>query len=83
MTPASIPGLFLAYANRLKFGKLFIIIVVLFIIDLLIPDFITLIDETMLGLMVIILANWKKERGLEKKGIVIEGEIVNDDDKGK
>ncbi len=83
MTPSSLASMFLAFANRLKFGKLFMIIVGLFFVDLLIPDFIPLIDEIILGLMAIILANLKKERHLEKKGNVIEGEIVNEEDKRK
>ncbi|NKB36502.1 MAG: hypothetical protein GKR93_04930 [Gammaproteobacteria bacterium] len=80
MTPATLVSTFLSYANKLKFRNLFFIVVSLFITDLLIPDFIPLIDEIILGLLAIVLANWKEERrNIEKKGSVIEGEIVDDE----
>ena len=56
----------------------------MFVTDLLVPDFIPLFDEITLGLLAIILANWKKERKLEKdEENVIEGEIVDEDDKSQ
>ncbi len=84
MTPASMIEMFLKYANQLRFRNLFFIVITLFFVDLLIPDFIPLVDEIILGLLAIILANWKKERNQDKEGKVIEsevieGEIVNDD----
>ncbi len=79
MNPPALIGMFLAFARELKFGNLFIIITSLFIVDLLIPDSIPLIDEIILGLLAIILANWKKERRLDKEGNVIEGEIVDEE----
>lgn len=79
MNPSALLATILRYASNLKFGNLFLITVSLFIADLLIPDFIPLIDEIILGLLAIILANWKKDRTLNKKGDVIEGEIVNED----
>ena len=75
----SLIGLFLAYANQLKFKHLFLLILGLFIIDLLVPDTIPMIDEIILGLLTIILANWKKEK--EDQGTLIEGEIVEENDK--
>jgi hypothetical protein len=85
MTPNSMIEMFLKNANQLKFRNLFFIVITLFFVDLLIPDFIPLIDEIILGLLAIILANWKKERNQDKEtkvieGEVIEGEIVNDDE---
>ena len=81
MNPASPVAIFLAFANTLKFRNLFLIITGLFVIDVIVPDFIPLIDEIILGLLAIMLANWKKERNGEiSKGKVIEGEIVNEDD---
>ena len=70
----------LAFADRLKFRTLFLLTVTLFIIDLLIPDFIPLIDELMLGLLTILFASWKKRPPQDEKGILIEGEVVNQDD---
>jgi len=81
MNPAALIELFLAYANQLKYKKLFLLILSLFVIDLLVPDMIPMIDEIILGLLTIILANWKKERQQEEPGNVIEGEIINEEDK--
>lgn len=69
---------FLKNANQLKFKNLFFLVVGLFIIDLLVPDFIPFIDEIILGLLAIILANWKKERKQDDEGTLIEGEIIDE-----
>ena len=81
MNPSVLLTAFLAFANKLKFKNLFIFVICLFALDLVIPDFIPLIDEIILGLLAIILANWKKERRQEKKGNLIEGEVIDKDDK--
>lgn len=81
MNSSSLTGLFLAFANQLKFRNLFLVVISLFVIDLLVPDFIPMIDEIILGLLAIILANWKKERNQDKPGNLIEGEIINEDKK--
>lgn len=81
MKPSLLIAAFLNFANKLKFRNLFILISILFIVNLLIPDFIPFIDEIILGLMAIILANLKDERKLENKGNVIEGEVVDEDKK--
>lgn len=80
MNPASIIEIFLKNANQLKFRNLFFLVISLFLIDLLVPDFIPFIDEIILGLMAIILANWKKERHQVKEGNLIEGEILDGED---
>ncbi|MCK5497652.1 MAG: hypothetical protein KAI77_00535 [Gammaproteobacteria bacterium] len=80
MNPASIIEIFLKNANQLKFRNLFFLVISLFLIDLLVPDFIPFIDEIILGLMAIILANWKKERNQDKEGNLIEGEIIDGED---
>ena len=81
MNPRSLISLFLAYANQLKFRNLFLLVTGLFVIDLLVPDFIPMADEIILGLLTIILGNWKIETEQERPGTVIEGEIVNEDEK--
>lgn len=85
MTPISMIEIFLKNADQLRFKNLFFMVLTLFFVDLLIPDFIPFIDEIILGLLAIILANWKKERNQNKEdkvieGEVIEGEIVNNDE---
>jgi hypothetical protein len=49
----------LGFAARLRFPTLFLITAGLFVVDLLIPDFIPFADEILLGLGTLILANWK------------------------
>jgi len=79
MNPSVLIATFLGFANKLKFRNLFILIIVLFIVNLLIPDFIPFIDEIILGLLAIILANIKEER--QKEGNLIEGEVLDDEKK--
>jgi len=81
MTPTSMTEMFLRKANQLRFRNLFFLVTSLFFIDLLIPDFIPFIDEIILGLFAIILANWKKERNQNKEGTLIEGEILDENKK--
>ncbi len=76
MNPSVLIATFLAFANKLKFKNLFLIIISLFVVDLFIPDFIPLIDEIILGLLAIILGNWKAERKQEREGNLIEGEVI-------
>lgn len=78
MNSISIIETFLKNANQLKFKNLFSLVISLFIIDLLVPDFIPFIDEIILGLLAIILANWKKERKQDDEGTLIEGEIIDE-----
>ncbi|MFB3100451.1 MAG: DUF6116 family protein [Gammaproteobacteria bacterium] len=82
MTPISMIDIFLKNANQLRFRNLFFLVISLFLVDLLLPDFIPFIDEIILGLLAIILANWKKERNQDNERTLIEGEIIhNDEDK--
>ena len=78
MNPTSIIEAFLKNANQLKFRNLFFLVTGLFLVDLLVPDFIPFIDEIILGLLAIILANWKKERTQDDEGTLIEGEIIDE-----
>lgn len=78
MNSISIIEAFLKNANQLRFRNLFFLVMSLFLVDLLIPDFIPFIDEIILGLLAIILANWKKERNQDKEDKIIEGEIIDE-----
>lgn len=49
------------YASRLKFPQLFMLTATLFVIDLLVPDLFPFVDEILLGLATLLLANWKKD----------------------
>ena len=71
----------LAYADRLRFRNLFLLTLALFVIDLVIPDMIPLIDEIVLGLLTILFSSWKKEKEQAREGGDIEGDGVNDAEK--
>ena len=61
----------LAFAQRLRFPTLFLITAGLFMLDVAIPDFIPFIDELLLGLATLLLANWKRRRdtpGITERG---------------
>lgn len=57
-----LPDFLLRYALRLRFPNLFLLMLVLFVADLLVPDFIPLLDEIMFGLFTLLLAAWKKRK---------------------
>ena len=70
----------LGFLGRLSYPRLFVVTAALFVIDLVIPDFIPLADEILLGLGTLLLANFKNRKAPESpaknassKG-VIEGE---------
>jgi hypothetical protein len=46
----------------MRFPILFAIAALLFLVDLVVPDVIPLVDEILLGLATAILASWKKRR---------------------
>ena len=71
-------SMILSYADKLKYKNLFLMTLFLFIVDFIVPDMIPMIDEIILGLLAIILANWKKERAIETKGEIIEGEVIDE-----
>lgn len=65
----------LGFLGRLSYPRLFVITATLFVIDLIIPDFIPLADEILLGLGSLLLANFKNRKVPEPpQNNVIEGE---------
>ena len=48
------------FASRLKFPQLFAFAAALFVLDLLIPDFIPFFDEILLGLVTLLLGSLKR-----------------------
>jgi hypothetical protein len=52
----------LSFAARLRFPTLFLVTASLFVIDVLIPDFIPFADEILLGLGTLLLASWKNRK---------------------
>ena len=61
------PGAVLRFAQRLRFPQLFLVTLLLFVLDLLIPDFVPFIDEILLGLATMVLAAWKHGRQPDDK----------------
>lgn len=51
----------LGFAARLRFPTLFAVTAGLFVLDLLIPDVIPLVDELLLGLAALVLASLRKK----------------------
>ena len=59
--PRKAAGAFVArYLGRLRFPQLLLLTGTLFIVDLVVPDVIPLVDEILLGLGTLVLANLKK-----------------------
>ena len=50
----------LRWFGRLSYPKLFLLTAALFVGDAIVPDFIPFVDELLLGLGTLLLANWKK-----------------------
>lgn len=50
------------YAERLRFPQLFLVTAGLFVLDLLIPDFIPYADELFLALLTLLLGSWRKRK---------------------
>ena len=60
--PSPITAPILGFLSRLSFPRLFLVTAALFFADLLIPDFIPLADELLLGMGTLLLASWKKRK---------------------
>ncbi|RDZ28297.1 DUF6116 family protein [Lysobacter silvisoli] len=52
----------MGFLGRLSYPRLFVLTATLFALDLIIPDFIPLADEILLGLGTLLLANWKSRK---------------------
>ena len=78
--PSPLLAPFLAFARRLRYPTLFKVTIVLFALSVLVPDPIPFIDEILLGLGTLLLANWK-DRDVPPRGKtrVIDGEVVDRD----
>ena len=61
---AAVGGI-LGWARKRRFPTLLLITGGLFVVDLVVPDVVPLIDEILLGLATLILARWKDRRPLQ------------------
>jgi len=75
---------FLRFAAGLRFRQLFFLFAGLFLLNLLVPDVIPLLDEILLGLLALLFGSWKKRHDTDTNtettesapGRVIDGEVV-------
>jgi hypothetical protein len=51
------------YVGKLSYPRLFLLTAALFIVDMLIPDFVPFADEILLGLGTLLLANVRRKKG--------------------
>lgn len=64
----------LGFLGRLSYPRLFVLTAALFVIDLIVPDFIPLADEILLGLGSLLLASFRNRKTPELPKNIIEGE---------
>jgi hypothetical protein len=55
-------GPFLSFAGRLRFPWLFLLTVVVFLFDLIVPDMIPFVDEVLLGLSALVLGSLRRKK---------------------
>lgn len=65
-------GSFFGWAKTLRFKQLFFLTLLLLIGDLLVPDFIPLIDELLLGLLTLLLGSIRKKTANKKGGKTLD-----------
>jgi hypothetical protein len=70
-------GPVLGWFGKLSYPRLFVATATLFVVDTLVPDFIPFVDELLLGLGTLLLANWKRVKP-RRDGRTIEGESRQD-----
>lgn len=62
------------WLGRLSYPRLFVLAAVLFGIDLVVPDVVPFVDEILLGLGTLLLANWKTRKAPPASGDSIPGD---------
>ena len=60
VTKGTLLGLIERFAGELRFPQLFWLTLILFLLDVLIPDLIPFADEILLGLATLLLGSWKR-----------------------
>lgn len=64
---------FLAWASKLRHPALLKIIGALFLLSVLLPDPVPLLDEIILGLGALLLAQWKARPSRPRRPVILEG----------
>lgn len=70
--PNPLLGPLLRWIGRLSYPRLFVLAALLFAVTLFVPDPIPFVDELLLGLGTLLLANWKGRKA--RPDDIIEGE---------
>ena len=68
------------YTSKLRFPKLFALVVILFILDLLLPDFIPFVDELILAVVALFLGRLKRRIRREIQGSATTSSATSESD---
>jgi hypothetical protein len=60
--PVRVGAILLPFLGRLRFPQLFVLLAVVFLVDLFVPDFLPLVDEAVLGLLTLMTGLWRDRR---------------------
>lgn len=64
------------FAERLRFPQLFTVVLVIFLVDLVVPDMIPFLDEILFGLLTVLLGSLKRDGGGERGGRRTEKDVT-------
>ena len=57
----------LSFLGGLRFPQLFVLLAVIFLVDLVVPDFLPFVDEAVLGLLALMTGMWRDRRSPPEK----------------
>lgn len=60
-------GTLFSFLGGLRFPQLFVLLAVIFLIDLVVPDFLPFVDEAILGLLTLMTGMWRDRRSPPEK----------------
>ncbi len=66
MKSTPLMALVIRFASRLRFPTLFLVTAALFVIDMIVPDFIPFADEILLALATLVLGTWQRNRTADR-----------------
>ena len=56
-----------SFLGGLRFPQLFVVLAIIFLVDLFIPDLLPYVDEVVLGLLTLMVGKWRDRRGPPEK----------------
>jgi len=75
--PSPVSSLVQQIASRFRYPQLFMVVLVLFLLDLVIPDMIPFVDEILLGLLTVILGSLRPDRDRKREEAAGERPMKN------